>query len=671
MKLLDQLWALLTYLITISSNLLPERDFELSDQVALGIPTHIHIDPPRGPVFKPPGGHPGDDTFQCDYSAMVGFKDCSAKNTSCWLTNGDITFDIGTDYEGLNSNGDINMPVGIKRSYTIIAQDGSYFADGLEFSEAKLFRDITKPAAQYPGPWIQACWGDLIEITVLNSLSTNGTSIHWHGIRQWFNMQADGVNGVTQCPIAPGDQFVYTFNATQYGSSWYHSHYTIQYADGLVGPITLHGPSSAQYDVAPEQPLLFTDWIHNSAFSLLRHRTTLSPSILLNGIGNVNTFAGQPVVDPKLIPTPYTVNVGERTANATRFLLRLINTSFGSTFVVTIDSHMMQVIEVDFVPIQAYTTKEVFIGIGQRFNVIVELDGSAPPGENDFWIRAYIPENCTGEIEPNRTSPYEQVGIFHYGAAAAQTPTSTPWANLDLSCTDEPYASITPVVEWIVPPTPANQPTCDTNCSGEVEDITTGDTPPSDYPLAFFGLNPTNLSSWTPFRIDYSQPAFLNLNLSRNWTANELVVPEDYTAQDWIYLTICDDSYTSPHPLHLHGHDFAILQVGTQSCGSLLPSDLSLRRDNPARRDVVLVPVGGFVIIAFKTDNPGNWLMHCHIAKHAAEGLGLQILERQPDALRRWPDANHSHAVAEAQRVCQNWNPWWATSSEVQDDSGV
>lgn len=50
-------------------------------------------------------------------------------------------------------------------------------------------------------------------------------------------MHMDGVNGVTQCPIAPGDSFTYTWNAIQYGSSWYHSHYSVQYADGAVGPI--------------------------------------------------------------------------------------------------------------------------------------------------------------------------------------------------------------------------------------------------------------------------------------------------------------------------------------------------------------------------------------------------------------------------------------------------
>jgi FtsP/CotA-like multicopper oxidase with cupredoxin domain len=50
-------------------------------------------------------------------------------------------------------------------------------------------------------------------------------------------MEMDGVPGVTQCPIAPKDNFNYTFLAMQYGSSWYHSHYSVQYADGTVGPM--------------------------------------------------------------------------------------------------------------------------------------------------------------------------------------------------------------------------------------------------------------------------------------------------------------------------------------------------------------------------------------------------------------------------------------------------
>lgn len=41
---------------------------------------------------------------------------------------------------------------------------------------------------------------------------------------------------------------------------------------------------------------------------------------------------------------------------------------------------------------------------------------------------------------------------------------------------------------------------------------------------------------------------------------------------------------------------------------------------NPPRRDVVLLPANGYIAIAFKPDNPGAWLMHCHIAWHASAG---------------------------------------------------
>lgn len=71
----------------------------------------------------------------------------------------------------------------------------------------------------------KACWGDKIRVTVINNLNNgNGTSIHWHGIRQFRTMHMDGVNGITQCPIppnSPNNTFVYEFVAAQYGSSWY------------------------------------------------------------------------------------------------------------------------------------------------------------------------------------------------------------------------------------------------------------------------------------------------------------------------------------------------------------------------------------------------------------------------------------------------------------------
>ena len=102
---------------------------------------------------------------------------------------------------------------------------------------------------QVPGPTIECQWGDTVSITVTNSLTNNGTSIHWHGIRQLLTGFSDGVAGVTECPLAPGETKTYTWTATQYGTGLYHSHYSTQYTDGVRGPIIIHGPATANYDV--------------------------------------------------------------------------------------------------------------------------------------------------------------------------------------------------------------------------------------------------------------------------------------------------------------------------------------------------------------------------------------------------------------------------------------
>lgn len=88
---------------------------------------------------------------------------------------------------------------------------------------------------------IEANWGDTIQVTVQNNIENEGTSLHWHGILQKKTPWYDGVPSVQQCPIAPGKTFTYTFNAETYGTTWYHSHYSAQYADGLLGPLIIYG----------------------------------------------------------------------------------------------------------------------------------------------------------------------------------------------------------------------------------------------------------------------------------------------------------------------------------------------------------------------------------------------------------------------------------------------
>ena len=202
------------------------------------------------PKFPAPNGPDSDDEFVCKYPALgKDWSSCSTPDDrQCWLksTDGSV-YDIHTDY-------DAEWPVsGVTREYYIEIENKTINADGIDNTGGKVVN------GSYPGPWIKACWGDLIKVTVKNKLQHNGTTIHWHGFRQLNSTEMDGVNGVTQCPIAPQETFTYTFRATQYGTSWYHSHYSLQYADGVLGPITVFGPSSANYDEGRD-PIIVTDW---------------------------------------------------------------------------------------------------------------------------------------------------------------------------------------------------------------------------------------------------------------------------------------------------------------------------------------------------------------------------------------------------------------------------
>src|ERR1700722_14546193 len=179
--------------------------------------TPIHHQAHKYPIFEPPNS-PETEVILCRYPDMVGFEFCSTRgDRSCWIKNyytGE-NYTIHTDYEKY-------APTGIKRHYDIYASDMPLNLDGVEMADGQVFN------GSYPGPMIHACWGDTIEVTVYNNLEENGTSVHWHGMRKWNTPEMNGENADTQCAIAPSQSLTYTFKAQQYGTSWYHSHYSLQ-----------------------------------------------------------------------------------------------------------------------------------------------------------------------------------------------------------------------------------------------------------------------------------------------------------------------------------------------------------------------------------------------------------------------------------------------------------
>ena len=147
-------WSSLSYLLDILS-LSPVSGPGTENWAPLALqPVENHVALQPGPIFKPPSGKPhgeGSD-FLCEYSQMLGYENCSTpEDRTCWLINRGTghRFDISTDYE-------IEMPIGIHRTYELdVTDDTSINADGVNFDMAKLFNRVC------PGPWLQACWGDV------------------------------------------------------------------------------------------------------------------------------------------------------------------------------------------------------------------------------------------------------------------------------------------------------------------------------------------------------------------------------------------------------------------------------------------------------------------------------------------------------------------------------
>jgi manganese oxidase len=88
-----------------------------------------------------------------------------------------------------------------------------------------------------PGPTIQANEGDRIRIVFENHLP-EPTGIHWHGLE--LPIEMDGVPGIGQKPIMPGERFIYEFPLLQNGTFFYHSHMAMQEMVGMLGGFIIH-----------------------------------------------------------------------------------------------------------------------------------------------------------------------------------------------------------------------------------------------------------------------------------------------------------------------------------------------------------------------------------------------------------------------------------------------
>jgi FtsP/CotA-like multicopper oxidase with cupredoxin domain len=110
-----------------------------------------------------------------------------------------------------------------------------------------------------PGPTIEAVEGDRVRIFVTNNLPEH-TSVHWHGLLLPWGM--DGISGLTQPPIKPGETYVYEFTLQQHGTHMYHPHADemVQMAMGMMGMFIIHPKETVEPFVDRDYVVLLHNW---------------------------------------------------------------------------------------------------------------------------------------------------------------------------------------------------------------------------------------------------------------------------------------------------------------------------------------------------------------------------------------------------------------------------
>ncbi len=430
---------------------------------------------------------------------------------------------------------------------------------------------------QIPGPEIRLTEGERVRILLKNALP-EPTTIHWHGVDVPNPM--DGVPGITQKAVQPGETFTYEFEATPAGTRWYHTHFQEhrQLDLGLYAPLIIEPARPDPFPSDREYSLVLNDWATGTGRPLpgtgegtaggrggmggmmggmMRGGMgRMMEGMMGRGGGGMGGMMGdsqQPAYDTMTIngkaypaTQPLKVRKGERVR------LRLINASADTTHLVRLAGHRLNVTHTDGNPLmQPVEVDAVPLAPAERCDVAFLADR---PGA---WFLY-----CT---QPGHTGAGEQVLIVYEGHEAdkAQAP---------------------------------------------VEDV------------AGLRLWRYNLGQGREILPHPSgQELFFDLTLSGGmmgsdvWTIND----KRYPNTDPLRLRKGDRARVrfrnmsmEAHPMHLHGQSFKVLAVN----GRRLPAAIV--------KDTVDVEAHmGSVVVEFTAHNPGDWFFHCHKPMHMEGGM--------------------------------------------------
>ncbi len=516
-----------------------------------------------------------------------------------------------------------------------------------------------------------------VVVHVTNNLVLEGLTIHWHGMHMRGNPWMDGVPYVTQCPIMPQQTFTYRFVAAPAGTHWYHSHFKNQRLDGLFGMLVIHKstPSHPEfwatvgdwwaYDALDSNILHPLHKFHPGAGDIMTHplQTAFSGdnnlmsllkfhSILINGKGRYDTNSTIPLTQFALTP-------GER------HRLRMVHSGSDNILEISLDNHNLAIISsdgYDVIPIQVDAFQ---LHPGETMDVEVVAD--QPSGK--YWLRAQTLRHGVGlfPTPDNITEQGRAIVTYDPNLGPEDPTTSTRTCTEDDPCMifncifQYPSRSNRECISIADARSTSPQSELDSQYGLQDEDV-------EEFFLNF-GLphgiptinNRVDLDGRAPVYTEnfdsYITPCEKEDCTSKVCRCTHIqTLPYNKTVQLVLYTYNPGELILPHHNAHLHGSGFAVLALGFPSVNDstgfwseynpdiicddenpyycVKPRWNQLRQilntDTPPIKDAVVIPSRGYVVIRFRTMNPGPWLFHCHHEFHALDGM-VMTLNVAPD----------------------------------------
>jgi FtsP/CotA-like multicopper oxidase with cupredoxin domain len=373
--------------------------------------------------------------------------------------------------------------------------------------------------------------------------------IHWHGLTPPW--QQDGVPGVSGPPIPPGGSADYDFPLRFGGTFWMHSHQGLQEQSLMLAPLIIH---DERYRGLQEVVVLLGDFSFTPPQQIFEQLKKPKPMAQMAGGAGATAPTAPDLNDVKYdaflanyrtLADPEVVKVEP----GGQVLLRIINSSSMSAYHIDLGQLDGELAAVDGFAITPVTGRNFPIAVAQRLDVRITIPREA--AAHPVLARLEGARNQTGIVLATGTAPIARIPELADVVSPALT--------LDLERRLR-----------------AAKPLAQRNADRVLTINLTG-----DMAKYIWSLN--------------------------NVVWNPSVPPLPIAQGERVELVMVNQT-GMPHPMHLHGHEFQVVEIdGNRFSGAV--------------RDTVLVPPGRRVVVAFDANNPGLWAFHCHLLYHLDAGM--------------------------------------------------